>query len=143
MKLEPTVAAHRGNLADAYRKVGRQADARAAYQMAIKLGEQALSVNAIDATLVSRLGLYYAKVDEPTQAARYADRAAKTNPTDPDVLYLRAVVLALIGQRDAAVKQLEDAIRRGYAFQLALEDDDLASLRSLPAFKRLAATVKP
>jgi len=143
VKLEPTVAAHRGNLADAYRKVGRPADARAAYQMAIKLGEQALSVNAIDATLVSRLGLYYAKVDEPTQAARYADRAAKTNPTDPDVLYLRAVVLALIGQRDAAVKQLEDAIRRGYAFQLALEDDDLASLRSLPAFKRLAATVKP
>ena len=143
VKLEPAVAAHRGNLADAYRKVGRPADARAAYLKAIELGELALKVNATDATLVSRLGVYYAKVDSPKQALEYADRAAKMSRTDPDVLYLRAVVLALIGRRDAAMRQLSEAVDRGYAFQLALEDDDLASLRQLSAFKRLAAPVKP
>jgi tetratricopeptide (TPR) repeat protein len=137
--LEPTIAVHRGNVGDAYRKVGRTADARAAYLKAIELGEQALTINPNDATTESRLGVYYAKVGSLTQAALYATRAARTSPTDPDVLYLRAVVLVLTGQRDAAMRQLSEAINRGYAVHLALKDDDLAPLRSLPAFQRLAA----
>jgi hypothetical protein len=49
----------------------------------------------------------------------------------------------LNGRGEAAVTQLRDAIDRGYAIRLALEDDDLASLQSLPAFKRLASAAKP
>ena len=141
-RMEPTIAAHQGNLGDAYQKLRRGADARAAYREAIKRGEQALEINPNDVTTASRLGVYYAKVDERKEAERHANSAARANPTDPDVLYLRAVTLALIGQRDAAMQQLLDAIERGYAAQLALEDDDLRSLRSLSAFQALATAAK-
>ena len=140
MKLEPNIAVHRGNLGDVYRKLGRPSDARAAYLKAIDLGEQWLNANPNDATTVSRLGVYYMKVGSRKQAAQYADRAARTSPTDPDVLYLRAVVLALLGEQpDVAVKQLSEAVEQGYALHFVLRDDDVASLRSLPAFQRLAA----
>jgi serine/threonine protein kinase/tetratricopeptide (TPR) repeat protein len=139
VKLAPTIAVYHGNLGDAYRKVGRASDARAAYRRAIEVGEQALDINPNDVTTQSRLGLYYAKVGSPTEALRYANRAAQANPADADVLYLRAVVLALVGQHDAAIRQLSDAIDRGFSVQLALEDEALAPLRALPAFQRLAA----
>ena len=140
MKLEPNNAVHRGNLGDVYRKLGRPSDARAAYLTAIDLGEQWLNANPNDATTVSRLGVYYVKVGSRKQAAQYADRAVRTSPTDPDVLYLRAVVLALLGEQPAvAMKQLSEAVERGYAVHFVLRDDDVASLRSLQAFQRLAA----
>jgi tetratricopeptide (TPR) repeat protein len=137
LRLEPTVAAHQGNLGDALQKRGRRTEARAAYLKAIEMGEQALGVNQNDVTTVSRLGVYYAKVGKVPEAKRYANRAARTKPDDPDVLYLRAVALAFIGERDAAVTQLAEAIDRGYSVQLARQDDELASLRELPAFQRL------
>jgi serine/threonine-protein kinase len=139
IKLEPGQAGYRGNLGDAYRKLGRTKEATAAYEKAIELGEIAIGVNPNDVTTASQLGVYYAKVGKRDEAERYAKRAAKTNPTNPQVLYLRAVVLALGGDVNAAVKQLSDAIEKGYPLQLALDDDDLASLRVLPAFKALAA----
>jgi len=139
VKLAPAIAVYHGNLGDAYRKVGRQSDARAAYDKAIEVGEGALGINPNDMTTVSRLGVYYAKVNSPKQALQYANRAVLTNPRDADVLYLRAVVLALIGQPDNAMRQLSEAIDGGFPVQLAREDDDLASLRSLGAFQRLIA----
>ena len=143
VKLAPNIAVYHGNLGDAYRKVGRPSDARSAYDEAIKVGEGALEINPNDMTAVSRLGVYYAKIGSPKQAAQYADRAARTNPRDADVLYLRAVVLALIGQPDNAMRQLSEAVEHGFPVQLAREDEDLASLRSLLAFQRLIAAGKP
>jgi tetratricopeptide (TPR) repeat protein len=143
VRLAPTLAVYHGNLGDAYRKVGRPGDARAAYLTAIKVGEQALDINPNDVTTSSRLGQYYAKLGRGADAIRYANRAVEASPNDPDVLYPRAVVLALIGERDAAMRQLSAAIDRGYSVQMALGDEDLASLRALPAFKKLAASEKP
>ena len=74
-----------------------------------------------------------------TRATQYAARAKQSSPTDPDVLYLRAVVLVLAGQRDAAMQQLSEAIDRNYPVHFAVKDDDLAPLRSLEAFQRLTA----
>jgi eukaryotic-like serine/threonine-protein kinase len=142
VKLEPTIAVHRGNLGDAYRRAGRPADARAAYLKAIEFGEQALDVNPNDVTTASRVGVYYAKIGSMAQADLYSRRAVRTSPRDPDVLYLRASVLALIGQRENAMRQLLEAIDRGYAIHFALNDEDLASLRPLPAFQKLAAAAK-
>ena len=137
--LEPTLAAHWGNLGDAYRKRGRKGDATVAYNQAIAAGENALKVNQNDAAMESLLGLYYAKVGSKIEAERYTRRAFATNPSDLDVLYRRAAALALIGQREEAVRRLTEAIDRGLPFHQVRDDDDLASLQLLPAFKRLAA----
>ena len=142
VRLAPTIAVYHGNLADAYRKAGRPADARNAYLTAINVGKQALAVNQNDDTTVSLLGMYYAKVGSAAEAEEYANRAVGINPTSPGVLYFRAVVLTLNNKPDAAIKQLSDAIDRGYPVRLALEDEDLAPLRPLPAFQRLARSRK-
>jgi serine/threonine-protein kinase len=142
-RMEPTIAGHHGNLGDAYQKRGRKSEAIAAYRAAIKAGEQSLEINSNDATTAARVGVYYAKVGDRKDAERHANSAARMNPTDPDVLYLKAVTLALLGQREEAMQQLSEAIRRGYAVDLALRDDDLAAnLRSLPAFQQLVTAAK-
>ena len=142
VKLAPAVPVYRANLGDAYQKSGRRPDALRAYEKAIEVGVEALSVNPNAVDMISQLGVFYAKAGLPREAESHADRAVRLNPSSPDVLYLRAVALALIGQRDAAMRQLVEAVDRGYAAHLALEDDDLASLRSLPDFQRLIAATK-
>ena len=52
------------------------------------------------------------------------------------------MVLALNSKTDEALKQVAEAISRGYSKQMALEDDDLSSLRSLPAFQALVTPAK-
>ncbi len=143
VRLAPARALLRRNLGDAYQKLQRKAEAKTAYLKAIELAEEALKVNPNDSTTVSQLGVYYAKAAAPAEAERYASRAVQMNPASPEVLYRRAVVLALIGQSDAAIGQLSEAIEKGYAVHLAREDDDLASLRPLRAFQLLLAASKP
>jgi Flp pilus assembly protein TadD len=135
IKLEPANAVHYGNLGDALRKSGRAQDAQSAYRNAIEQADLALKVNPTDAKTASQLGLYYAKTGKRVDAERWAQVAERMSPVSPEILYQRAAVLALVGDRDAAVKQLSEAIAKGASPQMALEDDDLASLRSLPAFK--------
>ena len=141
-KLQPGLPVNHGNLADAYRRIpSREGEARALYLEAIKLGEKALEVNPDDMATFAQLGVYYAKVGLRDDARRMVDRARTS--TDANVLYFRAVTLALIQQPDAAMNVLVEAIERGYPVHLAREDVDLASLRSRTDFpRRLADAVK-
>jgi Tfp pilus assembly protein PilF len=86
--------------------------------------------------------VYEAKLGKRVDADRHTSGAVALNPTSSDVLYRRAVVLALNGKPDESLKQLSEAIARGYSRQLAIEDDDLFSLRSLPGFQKAVAPVK-
>jgi hypothetical protein len=52
------------------------------------------------------------------------------------------VVFALNGAPDKALKDLTEAISRGFSKQQAREDDDLASLRALDIFQSLVASIK-
>ena len=142
IKLEPASAVHHGNLGDAFRKMGRVDDARAAYRSAIKYADAAWKLNPSDAKVVSQLGLYYAKTGLREDAERWAQVAERMSPTSPEILYQRAAVLALVGNPDDAVKQLSEAIAKGASPQAALDDDDFQSLRSLPAFRKLAVAAK-
>ena len=140
IRLSPKRPTYWRNLADTYAKLNRPADATAAYEKAVQLTEEALAVNPSDAVRLSQLGVYEAKLGRTGDAERHASAATRLNPSSPDVLYRRAVVLALNGQHDVAIRQLSEAISRGYSRQLALEDDDLARLRSLPAFRDAIAS---
>jgi serine/threonine-protein kinase len=142
IRLSPKRALYRRNLADTYVRLKRPEDAQVAYEKAVQLAEEALTVNPSDATTISQLGVYEAKLGRRLDAERHADGAVALNPTSAEVLYRRAVVLALNGRPDEAFKQVSEAISRGYSKQFAREDDDLSSLRSLPAFQTLVAPAK-
>jgi Flp pilus assembly protein TadD len=89
-----------------------------------------LQVNPRDALTLSQRGLYEAKLGRRDTAERNADSAAALSPSNPQVLYNKAVVLALTGQSEAASKTLKDAFAHGASVSVAKEDDDLQSIRT-------------
>jgi Flp pilus assembly protein TadD len=142
IRLSPKRASLYRNLGDAYAKLNRTADAKMAYETAVQMAEDALTLNPNDGVTRAQLGVYQAKLSLRADAERNVNAAATLNPTSPQVLYRRAVVLTLNGKLDDGLKQLREAISRGYSKQVALEDDDLSSLRALPAFQTLVGRVK-
>src|SRR6185295_2970165 len=80
IKLSPKRASYWRNLADTYVRLKRPADARAAYQTAVQLTEEALAVNPSDAVRLSQLGVYEAKLGKPVEAERHVNSAVSLNP---------------------------------------------------------------
>lgn len=142
ISLAPTRAITHRNLGDAYARLGRRDEARAAYERAVQLTEAELKVNPTDAQNVSRLAVYEAKLGRAAAAEQHAAEAVALRPGDGAVLFRAAVVLALGGKDDDALRSLEAAVEAGYSVTLVNEDDDLASLRARPAFQALVQRQK-
>ncbi len=84
-----------------------------------------------------------------TEAGRYRAglevdrRLVKLLPHDPIVRYNLACSLALIGEREAAIAELERAVALGYDEAEHMErDPDLTNLRELAAFQSLLERVR-
>jgi serine/threonine-protein kinase len=130
--LAPRNAISHRNLGDAYQRLGERDKARAEYQRAADLTDELLKVNPRDARMEASHGLYTAKAGQWADAIRHAEHAIALAPADATVLYKCAVVHALAGQPEEAVKSLRQAIAHGYSRQFARTDDDLQSIRTLP-----------
>jgi tetratricopeptide (TPR) repeat protein len=88
------------------------------------------------ATLLTRLG----RLEEGLAADQ---RLVRLAPRDPTVHYNLACSLALLGRSEAALDALGRAIALGYRdTEHLLGDDDLASLRTLPRFQTLLASLR-
>jgi adenylate cyclase len=141
--LRPNSATTHRNLGDALARLGRQQEARSAYQRAVMLSEADLKVNPSDPRLVATLALHLRKSGASAAArARIADAVARA-PKDIEVLYRAAVINALDGKPDEAIRYLRSAIESGYSRARAGEDDDFARLKHLPAFEALISSPKP
>jgi Flp pilus assembly protein TadD len=81
---------------------------------------------------LARLAVFEAKLGEPALATRHIRRAVELAPDDNAVLYKRAVVHALLKQRDDAVEWLLKALESGYSRARASGDPDIESIRKLP-----------
>jgi tetratricopeptide (TPR) repeat protein len=125
-----------------YERLGEAARARQAGRKAVELSEEALKVNPEDAQVLSRIAVYEAKLKRHAEAAAYIGRAVALLPSDGDVLYRKAVVHALGGQREAAVAALTQALARGYSASRARVDYDLRTLEPLPEFQALVAQAR-
>jgi serine/threonine-protein kinase len=137
IELEPTSPATHRNLGDAYARLNRTSEARAAYAEAITRGTSLLSVNPRDARTIALVALCEAKLGRLDEASRQAAEAVALAPADNEVLYKAAVVQALRGEPDAAVRQLDAAVRAGYPPAFARDDRDLQSLRDRPDFRKV------
>ena len=137
--LQPNNAQIARNLGDAYARVGRDAEARAAYERALGLAEAAIAVNARDTVHLGLRAVCEAKLGRFDAARAHVGEALAVNDADNAVLFRAAAVYALAGDTDAALTYLERALDAGYSRALARADEDLAGLRGTSRFQELTA----
>jgi tetratricopeptide (TPR) repeat protein len=130
----------RGNVGDAYARLGRLDEARQAWREAVRLEQQTLAVNLNDANTLARIALWQAKAGDRAAAESHITRALTMAAGDAEVLYYAAVVRALAGDTERALTSLEQAVKSGYSAQLAAKDRDLDTIRNTPRFRALAGT---
>jgi len=126
-----------GNLGDAYRWSGHSDKAAAAYDKAISLCFQQLQVNPRSAETMGDLALYYARKGDARNGLQYIQQARSINPGDVQLLYSEALVKALVGKPEDALKSLKLALEKGYSPQEAWNDPELQKLQALPQFSKL------
>lgn len=132
-----------GNLADAYRMIpGKSAQSARAYRNAIHLAEAQLSINPINADVLSSLALYYARTNNLSQAKKYLDGALKEKPEDVDILRIASLVHLEEGDRKGALVWLERSVKAGYTREQLVANPEFESLHSDPQFERLAKEAK-
>ena len=116
------------NLGDAYRKIGRDDDARAAYEQGLAVTDRMLAVNAHNAQTLQTRGILLAKLGRADEAVAAVDEAVRLAPNDADVLYERAVVLADRWQHGGGAHALERAIAAGFPPAEVARDDEWAGV---------------
>lgn len=139
IELKPGSPATHRNLGDAYSKLGRAREARHAYEKAVVLLMNQLRVNPRDPRVAGMLAVCEAKLGRSKEALRHVSDAVSEAPDDAQVLYRKAVVNALLGNSDDAISSLKVALAHGYSASEIEKDDDLNSLKTLPAYRRLMA----
>ena len=138
--IRPRSALTNRNLGDAYRHLGRAADARRAYQRAVDQGEEEVSVRPSDARAIARLAVYQAKAGNDAAAMRSLKRALSLAPNDEQVLQRAGVIHALAGRAEPALDAIEKAIANGFARRLIAEEEDFEKLRPMPRFAALVSS---
>ncbi len=136
--IRPLGAVTNRNLGDAYRHLGRAADAKRAYSKAVEQAEIEVSVSP-NARAIARLAVYQAKTGDDAAAMRSVRRALALAPGDQQVLQRSGVVHALAGRTTPALDSIEKAIANGFAKRLIAEDEDFAILRPMPRFAAMVS----
>lgn len=128
------------NLGDALLWIpGRSADARKAYERAIRLLEARLKRTPNDVALASRMGLYSARVGNKPTAIAMSRHALALAPSNADVHFRAALALELVGERAEALANIAEARRLGYPLNFIEAEPDLAALRRDPQFLKTIA----
>lgn len=118
------------NLGDALRWLpGREAEAKTAYQSALRIAEELMQRYPDSATLASRAALYAARLGRFDRAGRHTATALARAGDDPDILFRAALVAELSGNRDVALERLRRAIEKGYPQHMIAGEPDLLALR--------------
>jgi tetratricopeptide (TPR) repeat protein len=139
-KGDPKSSLKHHNLGDAYARLGQPEDARTEYELAAQLAREEIRVSPNDFRPMARLALIEAKLGHFASADKNLAAAVKLEARNADVLFSKAVVLALEKRLDASVSALEQAISQGYSAKRAASDPDLAVLRAHPEFEKRMAS---
>ena len=141
--LTPKNHVYWANLGDAYRWTPSQrGKSSAAYEQAIHLLRDAITVNPNDAAARALLASCLAKRGDLRSAQMELDMALKTDPTNSSALYQAAIVSNIRGDRDGALGWLERAIASGRPAADASRDPELRNLKNDPRFQKALSTPK-
>lgn len=132
--IRPLGAITNRNLGDAYRRLGRQAEARRAYQQAVRLAEAEVAVSPGDARAIARLAVYQAKAGDDAAARRSLADATRLAADDAQVQLRAGVVHALAGRIDPALDAIARALAKGITPRAVAAEEDFERLRQQPRF---------
>lgn len=125
-----------GKLGASARYVEGGADlSRSAYQEAIRLATERLSIEEMDSESMAYLAAYYSNIGVQAQASELISRAIALEPDNPDVWYFSGVVNVRNNKNDQAVSDLIRAAERGYSRRLLAADPQFKELHYLDAFR--------
>ena len=126
------------NLADTLRWIpGRERDSQEAYRNAAVLLKPLIERAPDNATLLSRMGLYSAKLGDKKTASALSAQAVSAKPNNPDIRFRAAIAYEISGQRNAALTELAASQQLGYPTKLIGTEPDLLALRSDSRFDLL------
>lgn len=124
--------------AQCYAAMGLENRTDAAYRTALESVRRHVELNPDDARAVTMGAVSLCRLGEKCQGLEWADRALAIDPEDAGVSYNVACLFALEGERDRAIRCLEDAVEGGFWHKAWAENDpDLDSLRDDPRFVAL------
>jgi serine/threonine protein kinase/Flp pilus assembly protein TadD len=126
------------NLASVYDRVPNGGDkARDAYVKAIALAEDVRSSRPKDTTVVSLLGVYYARLGMSEKSVPLMRQAAALAPDDPSVLYRLAEGYELLHHREEALRWIGRALAAGFSLETVKRNPELSDLTADPKFRTL------
>ncbi len=125
------------NLGDSYHQIpARQAEARGAYQKALETATAQLKVDPNDPLVLSGIALYDAHLGRVEDAESFISRAIGASPNDSDTLFTSALVYEIIGHREKALKQLDQAVKAGFSLEEIEKEPELRELQTDPRYRR-------
>ncbi|MBI1773192.1 MAG: protein kinase [Burkholderiales bacterium] len=107
----------------------RKNEALAAYQKAIQLLQPRLDRSPNDITLVSRMGLYAARVADKEKSTALTKHALNLAPENAEIHFRAGLAYELLNERELALNSLNTAVKLGYPIKLIEAEPDLVSLR--------------
>ena len=127
-----------GNLGDAYYWApGKRPQAADAYRQAISLGEERLTVNPRDVTVLGQVAGYYAMIGEKQPALDRLQQALEIAPADAGVLFKAAIVHVQFNEVDETLNWLEKAGEAGYSWTTVRDAPNFDHLWGNPRFQQL------
>jgi serine/threonine-protein kinase len=131
-----------GNLADAYRWApGLRDKAAPTYRHALELLRKELETSPDDPYHQSSRLLYLAKSDQLADARSILLRASK--PWDVQLIFERAQIHELLGDRKQALTYIEAAINGGFGLVNIMNEPELSALREDPRFHQILERTQP
>jgi tetratricopeptide (TPR) repeat protein len=145
VRLAPRSGTIRRSRGDTRAKAGDEKGAREDWSAGVGLSRAALEINPRDVEQLGNVAICLAKLGEREAALQAAEDALEAGPESWVAHYTAAVANALAGESDRALILLGRALELGASAAQAADDDDFASIRSLPGFQSLlkAAFVSP
>ena len=116
---------------------GQKTQAQDAYKEAVRLAEAERTVTPKDAILLSRLGDYYAALNDAARAIPLVRQALALQAESPEVVYTAAEAYEILHCREDALRWMKEAIRLGYPISYIERSPELSGLRADPRFPLL------
>ncbi len=121
---------------------GHTAEADSAFARALELADDMTSVNPNDALLHAWRAQYLAALDRDQESRREVSRALALAPDRGDVLYYVSSVFETLGDREAALNAVEQAVRAGYPVEVWHKEPFLKRLVADPRFEHVVGNAQ-